>query len=91
MLCSMLSSEDKDIREQGLKLVKEAKKNPHVPRQKILRGIRKLQIPEIQWDGSGWHELIDFNKVTISVPRDTFKLFSTSKFEEHYIHEHFIS
>ena len=61
MLCAMLSSSDRDIREKGLLLVSEAKRKPHRPKMKVLRGIRKLQIPKILWNPTSWDSLVDMS------------------------------
>ena len=68
VLCAMLASDSRDIRERGVKLILQAKLNPNKPRQKLLRGIRKLVIPKINWDAQTWPDLINFAEIIISVP-----------------------
>ena len=68
MLCAMLSSSDRNLREKGLLLVSEAKRKPHRPKMKVLRGIRKLQIPKILWNATSWDSLVDMSLLPLSLP-----------------------
>ena len=64
MLCAMLSSKDKVVREKGVKLILQRRRKPlPKPRAKILCGIRKIEVPSLQWAAPSWEEIIDW-KVT---------------------------
>ena len=68
MLCAMLSSEERVIRERGLEVLMKARSNPHLPKLKLLRGIRKLQIPKINWDAESWDKVVDIESVPLAIP-----------------------
>ena len=43
-------------------------KPPNKPQMKILRGIRALKIPTLQWDAFSWVDMIDWSTDSIHLP-----------------------
>jgi hypothetical protein len=69
MLCAMLESEDKMTRERAVKLVRQLRsKPPKKPRMKVLQGIRKFQVPLLQWNAATWQEMIDWKTAAVHEP-----------------------
>ena len=61
LLCSMLESSDMRVRNKAVKIIKKGRLNPPKrPRMKALQGIRKFQIPQLQWQAKKWFEIIDW-------------------------------
>ena len=69
MLTCMLSSEDDNIRKKAVRKIQQVrKKPPKPPRAKIFQGIRKFEVPPLQWEASSWEDMIDFDKVKVFEP-----------------------
>lgn len=69
MLCAMMESESAATRKKAVDIIKKLKANPpKKPRMKVLRGIRALKVPLLQWNASSWVEIIDWDKASVHVP-----------------------
>ena len=69
MVTCMLSSTDSNIRKKAvLKIQQVRKKPPKPPRAKLFQGIRKAEVPPLQWDASSWEEMIDWDKAKVFEP-----------------------
>ena len=69
VLTCMLASDDKTIRKKAvLNLQAIRKKPPKPPRAKIFQGMRKFEIPALQWKAKSWEEVIDWKKVKVIEP-----------------------
>ena len=68
LLCSMLESDDMRVRNKAVKVIKKGRLNPpKQPRMKELQGIRKFQIPQLQWQAKKWFEIIDWQSKLLQV------------------------
>ena len=78
MLTSMLEDPDEEIRLFGVNLVRKLRqKPPKPPRMKALKGIRKHEIPPLNWEvGNSWRNIISWDKITVWEPRILKKLSS---------------
>ena len=75
MLTSMLEDQDINVRNRGIEKIRKLRSTPpKKPKSKVLKGIRKHEIPELNWGASKWTEIIDLEKVKIHEPRITKKL-----------------
>ena len=75
MLTSMLEDQDANIRKSGIKIIKKLRSNPpKPPKSKILKGVRKHEIPQLNWNASKWTEIIDLERVKIWEPKIISKL-----------------
>ena len=75
MLTSMLEDPEKEIRQFGVNLIKAARqKPPKPPKMKVLKGIRKHQVPDLNWEAKCWRDLIDWKKILVWEPRILMKL-----------------
>ena len=43
-------------------------KPPKKPRKKVLRGIRSLQVKELDWEAFSWIDIIDWKKASVQEP-----------------------
>ena len=69
LLSAMLSSQDSGVRQKAVKIISQLRLKPKKkPRMRLLQGIRKLQVPELQWSASSWPDIIQWEKATISEP-----------------------
>ena len=69
MLLSMLESEEKEIRVKAMKIIQKNRSRPQMsPKSKILQGIRKFEIPQLQWKANSWDNLIDWELAKIHEP-----------------------
>ena len=69
MLCSMLESESSEVRKKAVDIVLRLKsKPPKKPRMKVLRSVRALKVPVLQWDATTWVDIIDWSKASVHVP-----------------------
>ena len=69
MLCAMMESDSAETRKKAVDIVMKLKsKPPKKPRMKVLRGIRALKVPLLQWNASTWVEIIDWSKASFHVP-----------------------
>ena len=69
MLCSMLESPSLSVRRLAMeKIMKLRNKPPRKPRAKLLRGIRSLKLPALNWNPYSWTDIIDWEKTTIHEP-----------------------
>ena len=69
MLCGMLESELEVVRSKAISIIKTSRsKPPKPPRAKVLRKIRKFQIPLLEWDAEAWCDVIDWSKVKVFEP-----------------------
>ena len=70
LLCSMLESSEPEIRARAVAAVKHCRKNPtKPPRRKVLKGMRKFEIPPLQWDAEHWSDIITWDKVKVTEPK----------------------
>ena len=70
MLTSMLEDPEEDVRQFGVSLLKKARQNPpKVPKSKYLKGIRKHEIPVLNWNASNWKDMIDWKEIRVWEPR----------------------
>lgn len=69
MLCAMLAAEERDIREKAVMMIKRIRvKPPKKPRKRVLQGIRKLEVPTLQWNATTWDQIIDWDKLVVHEP-----------------------
>ena len=69
MLLSMLESEEKDIRVKAIEIIQKNRSRPQMsPKSKILQGIRKFGIPQLQWKANSWDNLINWEMAKIHQP-----------------------
>ena len=69
MLTCMLASSDEAIRKKAVEKIKEVRKKPNKPpKAKLYQGIRKLEVPALQWNADTWDQMIDFEKVKVFEP-----------------------
>ena len=69
MLCSMLASEDRRIREKAVESILQRRTKPlKKPRKGIVRGIRKIEVNPLQSEAETWDQIIDWTNVTIHEP-----------------------
>ena len=69
MLTCMLASSDEVIRKKAVEKIKEVRKKPNKPpKAKLYQGIRKLEVPALQWNADTWDQMIDFEKVKVFEP-----------------------
>ena len=68
MLCSLLSSDDSGIRDLGVKLITKAREKKQKVKQKVLQGIRKLHVPQLNWEAQTWEDITDIQNLTIFEP-----------------------
>ena len=66
ILTAMLESEEFVEREFAVKILSELREKPEKkPKMKLLRGIRKATVPDLNWAASKWTEIIDWDKVKL--------------------------
>ena len=69
MLCAMLESSSRSIRSKAVETIKKLRsKPPKKPRKKILRGIRSLQVKELNWEAFSWIDIINWKKASVHEP-----------------------
>ena len=69
MLCSMLESTSLSIRQKAMKTIEKLRaKHSKKPRMKILKGIRPLKVPVLQWDAFSWVDMIDWKTASVHQP-----------------------
>ena len=69
ILCSMLESPSFSIRKMAIsRITKLKEKPPKAPRAKVLRGIRSLKVPKLQWNAFSWVDIIDWNTISVHLP-----------------------
>lgn len=62
MACAMLASEESNIRSNIVSfLLENRKKEPVKPKSKVLKGIRKFQVPLLNWTADHWCEIITWD------------------------------
>ena len=55
---------------KGINLLKQARENPpKPPKMKVLKGIRKFRIPDLNWNATSWNNIISWDGITLSEPR----------------------
>ena len=65
----MLSSDDQNLRKKAVAKIQQVRKQPpKPPRAKLFQGIRKSEIPNLQWEASSWEDIIDLKKVKVFEP-----------------------
>ena len=70
MLTSMLEDQDVNVRNRCVEKIRKLRSSPpKKTKSKILKGIRKHKIPELNWGASNWTDIIDLDKVKIWEPR----------------------
>ena len=70
LLCAMLESSSESVRQAAVKKIREIRENPpKKPRARVLTGIRKHIIPELQWEADSWDSIIDWNSVRVHEPQ----------------------
>ena len=75
MLTYMIEDPYVDVRRSGIEMIKKARsKPPKVPKSNFLKGMRKHEIPVLNWNASKWTEIVDLEKVKIWEPRILRKL-----------------
>ena len=75
MLTSMIEDPDVDVRRSGIEMIKKARSKPQkFPKSKFLKGMRKHEIPVLNWNASKWTEIVDLEKVNNQEPRILRKL-----------------
>ena len=75
MLTSMLEDPDAGVREEAIAMVKKARSNPpKAPRSKYLKGMRKHEVPPLNWDAAKWTEIVNMENLKIWEPRILQKL-----------------
>ena len=68
MLCAMLESSSSSIRAKAVETIKNLRAKPQKkPRKKILRGIRSLQVKQLDWEAFSWIDMINW-KVGVHEP-----------------------
>ena len=69
MLCAMLGSEERRVREKAVEIILKRRSKPlKKPKSRLLRGIRKIQVSPLQWEAESWDQIIDWSKVAIHKP-----------------------
>ena len=69
MLLSMLESQEKEVRVKAIKMIQKNRSRPQMsPKSKILQGIRKFEIPQLQWKANSWDNLINWDMAKIHEP-----------------------
>ena len=69
MLCAMLASENKRVREKAVHSILKRRGKPlKKPRKMLLRGIRKIEATPLQWEAKTWDQIIDWSQVAIHEP-----------------------
>ena len=69
LLCSMLESDQQEVRTKAVNIIKAARsKPPKPPRAKALRKIRKFKVPALNWSAEAWWEIIDWSQVQVAEP-----------------------
>ena len=69
LLTCMLASDDSSVRMKAVDKIKEVrKKPPKPPRAKLYQGMRKFEVPPLQWDATSWEDIIDLKKVKVFEP-----------------------
>ena len=70
MLTSMLEDTQEEIRQFGVNLIENSRqKPPRPPKRKVLKGIRKHEVPPLNWEAKTWKDLIDWKSITVWEPR----------------------
>ena len=70
MLTSMLEDPEEDVRQFGVSLIQKSRKKPSKPpKSKHLKGIRKHQVPLLNWNATSWKDMIDWKKIIVWEPR----------------------
>ena len=65
----MLDSPSFNIRKIVIaKIIKLKQKPPKAPRSGVLRGIRSLKVPKLQWNAFSWVDIIDWNETSVHLP-----------------------
>ena len=69
VITCMLSSDDPNLRKKAVAKIQQVRKQPpKPPRAKLFQGIRKFEIPNLQWEASSWEDIIDLKKVKVFEP-----------------------
>ena len=69
ILTCMIASDDSSVRKKAVDKIKEVRKKPSKPpRAKLFQGIRKFEVPPLQWDAKCWEDIIDLKKVKVFEP-----------------------
>ena len=70
MLCGLLASKHTDDRKKGLEVLTKLKNSSLInkPRNKILRGIRKLETPTLVWSAKHWRDIVEWDRIKTGVP-----------------------
>ena len=69
MLCAMLGSDERRVREKAVEIILKRRSEPlKKPKSRLLRGIRKIQVSPLQWEAESWDQIIDWSKVAIHEP-----------------------
>ena len=62
-LCAMLSSGDREVRAKAVDVISASRITPpKKPATKILGGIRKLEVPELNWEADHWSEIVSLKE-----------------------------
>ena len=65
----MLASDDQAIRKMAVQKIQQVRKQPpKPPRAKLFQGMRKFEIPTLQWDVNSWEEIIELEKAKVFEP-----------------------
>ena len=69
MLCAMLESPMKSVRCKAVERIKKVReKPPKVQKMKVLKGVRKFSIPNLNWNPSSQWDIIEWDSVKIYEP-----------------------
>ena len=60
----MLSSGDREVRAKAVDIISASRITPpQKPAAKTLGGIRKLEVPELNWEADHWSEIVSLKEV----------------------------
>ena len=69
MLCAMMESYSPETRKKAVDIVLKLRtKPPKKPRMRVLRGIRALKVPLLQWSATSWEDMIDWKQASVHEP-----------------------
>ena len=75
IVTAALASDESHHREFAVKILRENRKKPHKkPKLKLLKGMRKFEIPQLNWEATDWHLIIDWSKVKLHETRNLQRL-----------------
>ena len=75
MLTAMLEDPDPEVRQFGVNLIKKSRQSPpKPPKMKALKGMRKHNVPDLNWEAESWKDIINWKKITVWEPRILEKL-----------------